>query len=160
MQPLQDATTARALPQACARSLLAGVHVLMGFIRQEMRHNRRAGLSVPHFRALVFLSHAGDASVSAIAEHLGLSLPAASRMAHVLVRRGLLSRQSQVSDRRRVLLALTPRGQAVFEAALAATEKALASRFETVPRRELNHVLMAMRALDRVFAPPNGNPRR
>jgi DNA-binding MarR family transcriptional regulator len=160
MQPLQDATTARALPQACARSLLGGVHVLMGFIRHEMRHNRRAGLSVPHFRALVLLSHTGDASVSAMAEHLGLSLPAASRLADVLVRRGLLARQSQVGDRRRVLLSLTSRGRAVFEEALAATEEALASKFETVPRRQLNQVIVAMQALDRVFSTPNGEPKR
>jgi len=160
MQLLQDATIPRALPQACARSLLAGVHVLMGFIRQEMRHNRRAGLSVPHFRALIFLSHAGDASVSAMAEHLGLSLPAASRLADTLVRRGLISRQSQVGDRRRVLLSLTARGRAVIEAAQAATEKALAARFEAVPRRELNHMLMAMQALDRVFSAANGQSKR
>lgn len=160
MQPLQDATNAQALPRICARSLLARLHVLMGFIRNEMRQNRRAGLSVPHFRALVFLSHAGDASVSAMAEHLGLSLPATSRLADTLVRRGLLSRQSQAGDRRRVLLSLTSTGQAAFEGALAATEQALARRFEALPRRELSQVLMAMRALDRVFSPFNGKPKR
>jgi DNA-binding MarR family transcriptional regulator len=136
------------------------MHVLMGFIRHQMRNNRGAGLSVPHFRALIFLSHAGDASVSVLAEHLGLSLPAASRLADVLVRRGLLARQGQVGDRRRVLLSLTPRGRAVFEEAQTATEKALAARFESVPHRELTQVITAMAALDRVFSTPNGDPRR
>jgi DNA-binding MarR family transcriptional regulator len=132
----------------------------MGFIRQEMRRHRQAELSVPHFRALVFLNHTAEASVSEMAEHLGLSLPATSRLADVLVRRGLLDRQNNAADRRRVLLSLTPRGREVFQAAMSATERALIRRFKAVPQRELTHVLMAMQALDRVFAAPNGSQER
>lgn len=95
-----------------------------------------------------------------MAEHVGLSLPAASRLADVLVRRGLLTRQGQAGDRRRVLLSLTPRGRATLEEALAATEKALAARLKSTPRRELTQVIMAMQALDRVFSTPNGDANR
>lgn len=152
MQPLQNATNTTPLPQACAHSLLAGLHVLMGFVRQEMRRNRRAGLSIPHFRALIFLSHGGDTSVSGMAEHLGLSLPATSRLVDTLAQRGLLARHRQSGDRRRVLLALTPRGRAAFTSALAATADALAQRFEAVAERDLSCILTGMQALDRVFS--------
>ncbi|MBI4578561.1 MAG: MarR family transcriptional regulator, partial [Planctomycetes bacterium] len=90
MQQLRKATVRRASSGQCARHLLATVPVVMRFIRHEMRRHRRGGVTVPQFRALVFVSNHADASLSAMAEHLGLSLPAASRLVQGLVQRGLM----------------------------------------------------------------------
>src|SRR5512136_2638870 len=132
MQPLQTGSVGPTSAEDCASALLVGVPAVMRFIRGQMRGHRRAHLTVPHFRALVFLSHYDDASLSALAEHVGLSLPAASRMVELLVKRGLMERRPRSGDRRRLALALTARGRTTFSAALRATRAALARRFEAL----------------------------
>ena len=155
MQPLQKATIWKVSPDLCARELLAGVPAIMRFIRHQMRRNRQVELTVPQFRALVFLTHAEDASLSAMAEHLGLSLPAASRMVELLVKRGLMERRAQPNDRRRVSLSLTRRGRETFQTAFAATQVALSRSFGSLSRRELTQIVAAMQILNRVFTPEN-----
>jgi DNA-binding MarR family transcriptional regulator len=157
MQQLRDATIDGISADACARELLAGVPSIMRFLRSQMRRHRQSGLTVPQFRALVFVSQNGDASLSAMAEQLGLSLPAASRMVELLVQRGLMQRQARPNDRRCVSLSLTRRGGATFRTALRATQVALAERFEALSSRELSQINGAMRILGRLFAPENSH---
>jgi DNA-binding MarR family transcriptional regulator len=158
MQRLRRLTNGNAAADGCARELLASALSVMRFIRAHMRAHRRAGLSVPQFRALVFLSQHEEASLSALAEHVGLSLPATSRMVEQLVRRQLVQRQARSSDRRCVSLSLTGRGRDTFQVALQATQVALAGRFATLSLRELSRVSRAMGILDRVFAVENCRP--
>jgi MarR family transcriptional regulator for hemolysin len=134
----------------------------MRYIRHEMRTHRHARLSVPQFRALVFVSGNGDASLSALAEHLGLSLPTASRMVDLLVRRGLLERHVDAADRRRVALALTARGRATYQWARRATQTALAGQFAALSAAQRGLISQAMRLLNRMFSALGvaGAPRR
>ncbi|HVP12248.1 MAG TPA: MarR family transcriptional regulator [Phycisphaerae bacterium] len=152
MQQLRKETISRISPDACAHELLTGVPTVMRFIRCQMRGHRRAELSVPQFRALVFLSHNEDTSMSAMASHLGLSLPATSRLAEVLVQRGLMERRARSSDRRCVSLSLTARGWATYRAALRATQTAIAHRCDALTMEELSMVTQAMGILNRVFS--------
>lgn len=160
MQQLQSATNLAPSSDGCARELLAGVPSVMRFIRCQMRGHREAGLTVPQFRALVFVSHTDDSSISAMAEHLGLSVPAASRMVDLLVRRGLMERQASLGDRRCVSLSLTPQGKATFRTALRATQVALARRFKTLSAQERYVVGGAMQILSRLFSPRDGEVER
>jgi len=100
MQQLQNRTDSRVSCHRCARGLLTGVPSVMRFIRYQMRQHRQAELSVPQFRSLVFLSHNENASLSEMAEHLGLSLPATSRMVELLVKRGWMRRRTELSHAR------------------------------------------------------------
>jgi DNA-binding MarR family transcriptional regulator len=149
-------------PEACARELLAGIPAVMRFIRHQMRAHRGVELTVPQFRALIFVNQSDDASLSAMAEHLGLSLPSASRMVELLVQRGLVRRGVQCNDRRRVSLSLTRPGERAFRTALMATEVALAHGLRRLSRRSLGQIMTAMRILNRAFAPEDrrgGRPR-
>ena len=138
--------------------MLAGVPAVMRFIRHEMRLHRQAELTVPHFRALIFVSQSENASLSEMAEHLGLSLPATSRMVELLVRRGWMRRQARSSDRRCISLSLTERGKTVFQTALEATKAASSRRLKALSASELSMVSGAMQVLNRAFAPENGQP--
>jgi DNA-binding MarR family transcriptional regulator len=151
MQPLQHARNRTVTPQECAADLLMAIPGLMRFIRREMRRSRSAGLSVPQFRALVFLSNVGDASLSELAEHVGLSLSAASRMVQLLVRRGLMERTSHEQDRRRVSLTLTRKGKSTYRLALAATRVALTQTLRNLSPAELTQISTATQMLARVF---------
>ena len=123
----------------------------MRFIRTQMHGHRQAGLTVIQFRALVFLNLHPDAMLSALAEQLGLSMPATSRLAEVLVRRRLIQRASGVGDRRRVSLSPTRRGRATFQAAQAAAQAALAERCTSLSKHEMVLVNHVMGILRRVF---------
>src|SRR5262245_37005146 len=151
MQSLQTATIKKNGSRHCAGELLACVPAVMRSIRQEMRSHRRSQLSVPQFRALIFASVFERPSLSDLAEHLGLSLPAASRMVDRLVRRGLLQRFDGVRDRRLIALVATRKGKAECRRAHNATQTALARRLDAISTEERQLVSRSLKVLERVF---------
>lgn len=154
MQQLRNVNES-ALAGQCARELLAGIPGVMRFLRSHMRENR-AELTIPQFRALVLLNLVERPSLSELADHLGLSLPAASRMVDLLVRRGLVQRKSGTKDRRRILLLLTPAGRQTFRAAHQGAQAALAEHLQTLSRNELSRLESGMKVLSHAFTNPNG----
>ena len=102
-------------PDMCAQEILEVVPAVMRAIRAEMRRHRTADLSVPQFRALAFINGKADASLSDVAEHIGLTLPSMSKIIEGLVTRKLVTRQTHPTDRRRLMLALTARGQTALQ---------------------------------------------
>lgn len=146
-----------ASPQECAGQVLEAVPLVMAAIRAEMRSHRGAGLSVPQFRVLVYLQRHAGASLSAIAEHMGLTLPSMSKMIDGLVARDLVARQLNPADRRRVTLAPTGSGRQAMQAAHNATAARLAARLSALPASERRTIGKAMQVLATVFAP--GHPR-
>jgi DNA-binding MarR family transcriptional regulator len=139
-------------PAECARSVLETVPLVMRAIRQEMRSHRASGLSVPQFRVLIYLARNDGACLSEVAEHLGLTLPATSKMVDVLVARGLVSRGRAPGDRRRVALAPTELGRSSTRTAREATQSQLAERLARLAPSELSTVLSALDALDSIFS--------
>lgn len=162
VQQLTHATNRGRLGEQCAKLTLQAIPAAMQFIREQMRRHRLEELTVPQFRALIFVHHHADASLSPMAEHIGLSLPAASRMVNALVRRGLLVRRADARDRRRLRLVLTARGQSVYRAARRATQASLAQRFVVLHEREMKTVSRALRILTGTFdlhgTGPSGKP--
>lgn len=73
------------------------------------------GISIPEWRVLVHLAHAGDgASVRDIEARVQLEKYEISRTAKRLEERGLVSKTPGVIDRRLVSLCLTPDGRALM----------------------------------------------
>lgn len=136
--------------------MLEVVPLVMRVIRAEMRSRRAADLSVPQFRALAFLSRCEGASLSDVAEHIGLTLPSISKMVDGLVTRGLVARRPSAGDRRRVALALTPQGEAVLEAARRGTQARLAEMLTALTAEERAVIARAMHTLRQVFASGQG----
>jgi DNA-binding MarR family transcriptional regulator len=143
-------------PDECAHAVLDAVPLIMRSIRHEMRSHRAPDLSVPQFRALVFLSRHQGSSLSDVATHLGLTAPSTSVMVNGLVSRDLVARRMDPADRRRVTLALTPVGQAAMESAYKMTESRLGDRLAALPEPERAMILQAMQALVPVFAAAQG----
>ena len=80
---------------------------------------------------MTFIGHEDARSIKAIADDLGLSLPAASRAVDSLLRRGFVTRTEAERDRRVKEIALTPAGQDVtrrlFELRVAGIREFVAS---------------------------------
>src|ERR1700736_72793 len=150
MQSLQDASI-RATADDCAREVLDVVPAVMRPLRQQMRSHRAAGLSIPQFRSLCFVERYDGASLSAVADHLDLSLPTVSRMVNGLVQRGYMQRRSSVDDRRHMSLSLRARGQAVMREARQATQEFLVEKFKAFSADQREAMVIAMHALRDAF---------
>jgi len=153
MKLLRSETIRPATPGGCAREVLETVPLLMRVIRAEMRRHRGPGLSVPQFRALAFLGRQGGPSLSEVAEHIGLTLPAMSQSIDGLVARGLVARRVSTADRRRITLTLTAAGRSVLAVARRSTQAGLAARLVDLAPAEREAVTRVMPALRRVIVP-------
>ena len=140
-------------PDACAQEILDVVPVVMRSIRAELRRHRTADLSVPQFRTLAFIDRKADASLSDVAEHIGLTLPSMSKIVEGLVVRKFVTRQTARDDRRRMTLALTARGLTALQSSRTATRACLAEDLATLSDRQRDIIVQAMEILRPVFTP-------
>ena len=139
--------------ERCAKDILGVVPEVMQYIRRQVRSSRKHPFTVPQIRSLIFANVEEEPSLSKLAEHVGLSLPAASRMVDLLVRRGLLKRESGSGDRRRVSLATTARGRSEFQRARGAAAKAMSVQLAGLTPTQRSVLSEAMRLLSGVFTP-------
>ncbi len=121
-----------------ARRNEGGTHPLQRFLQLYVRRSirdmhgllRELQLSMPQMGTLHFLAAEGGQSVSAIADHLDLSLAATSHLVERLVQRDLLTRVEDPHDRRQKRVALAPDGaalvQGIHQRATAAFDELLA----------------------------------
>ena len=150
MQLLHETTFDASQPAGCGREVLDAVPPLIWFIRRNMKKFHK-GLSIPQFRSLVFVQRQPCASLSALSEHLGSSMPTASRIAQGLVSQGLLRRQGCPDDRRQLSLAITERGQSVLAAAWSGTQEKLAGELEKLSPPERSVIVQAMGIIKTIF---------
>jgi DNA-binding MarR family transcriptional regulator len=138
----------------CAREVLEVVPSVMRFIRTQMRSHRALDLSVPQFRALVFIERVGAPCLGEVAENLGLTPPSASVLVDGLQARGMITRSDSPVDRRRLTLAITTEGRQALAQSRAETQKSLSAILAGLDAQEIAAVTRAMRALHRAFAAP------
>jgi DNA-binding MarR family transcriptional regulator len=149
MQQLPDTTKEQNVVHA-AQALLDVALPVNWFVRRHMR-GLRQGLSVPQFRALVFVDTQPDKSLSDMAEFIGSSVPTASRLISGLVRRNLVRRQGCTHDRRQVALALTCRGQSVLRTAWTGIQQRVAEELSGLTPSQCQVIVIAMDSLRGIF---------
>lgn len=136
----------------CAELVIETVLLGMKTIRAEVRCSRPIDVSVPQFRILAFLKHHEGASLSDVADHIGLTLPSVSKAIDGLVKRGLVSRETSSDDRRRVILTLTESGTEAFTITTDATKKRITERLSVLSEEDKEIVTHSMQILSRVFS--------
>ena len=138
-------------PDSCARNLIDGLPPVMWFIRRQVRRHRSHRLSVPQYRALCLLDRMPNASLSEVADHLGATLPTASRMVSNLVTKGFAERKPCPDDRRQMSLQLTTKGRRAYEGAQQETRESLATELSNLTDAQRATIAAAMRILGDVF---------
>jgi DNA-binding MarR family transcriptional regulator len=151
MQLLTDASTPGTVELA-ARELLDTAPLIMRIIRQNMRRHR-SGLTVPQFRTLCYASTYEGCSLSAVADFIGLSLPAMSRLVDGLVDKRLMKRRTCDDDRRHVRLTVTPAGQTTITEARRLAQDRLAKVLAAMPPEQRGALVTTMQILRDLFAP-------
>ena len=139
------------LNEECAHRVVEVVPLAMREIRHELRRYGGRSMSVPQFRTVLFLERRRGASLSEVARHIGLTLTSTSTMVDVLVKRGLVKRESHSDDRRRVTLTLTDRGTKRLESAREATVARLANLLKDLSMDDRKMISGAMETLKKAL---------
>ena len=103
-------------------------------------------VSVPQCIALQALLDE-EHDVSRLAEHLGVSTSAMTRLVDGLEKRGWVERVRGPEDRRRVVLALSASGRREAERLRGATEKSVAAVLGRIPREKQAQVAESLRLI-------------
>jgi len=123
-----------------------------------------ADLTLPQYRVLVFLD-AGERPASHVAALLGVAPSTVTAVVDGLVVRGLVQRQADPADRRKVVLALTPDGAAVLQRGDGVVAERLERLLGFLEPDEAETVLVGLAHLNRAmerslaerFGPPSGD---
>jgi DNA-binding MarR family transcriptional regulator len=145
-----SSTAAISPAEDAAWAVLETVPLVMRAIRARMREGRPEAMSVPQFRALLYIRRHPGTDLTAVADHVGTSLPAASELVARLVRQHLVARETDPASRRRVRLTLSSSGLADLDAAEQRTTEWLVhvlSRLDPARLAALADALHDLRAL-------------
>ena len=121
--------------------------LVIRLVRAEVRRSRPGNLSLQQVRALGSVEYSPGASLSHVAEQLGVALPSASHLVEGLVRRGLLARRTDAADRRQISLDLTAKGERALQRAFDVTRAELTHRLAPLNHSQRAAVVDAMRLL-------------
>ena len=78
------------------------------------QYRSRFGISIPQWRVLVHLAHAGEVSVREIEARVAMEKSKVSRAASKLESAGLIVKSVNAEDRRLISMSLTPKGRALM----------------------------------------------
>lgn len=113
-------------------------------LSRSLRENE---FTVAQIAALHVVDQQGMMRVSALAEELGLSASAASRLIEGLVQRGLLARAEDPADRRAKMLTLSADGRRFVEQTSAERLRVIEETAQGLPTRVLKGLLATLRGL-------------
>jgi DNA-binding MarR family transcriptional regulator len=145
-KPNQSATS-----EKCATGVMDTIPLVMRFIRADMRANSAASLSIPQLRTLAFLNRSPGASLSDLADHLGVTCATASATTERLVQRNLVLRIDDPQERRRVLLNLTEEGKHQLKQSQDQTRTHIADLLEGLTPEQVSHIEKGLALLKDVF---------
>ena len=109
-------------------------------------------LTFMQLRALALLDRQQRLRVSALAKGLGIGIASASALAERMVRRRLVARRSDPTDRRIVLLGLAPAGRRLLDRLERGSADEMAQLIGRMTTAERDALAIAMRAFVRLSA--------
>jgi DNA-binding MarR family transcriptional regulator len=139
------------ISEQCASNLMEIVPFTMRFIRADMRTRKSTELSVPQFRTLAFLDRNPGASLSELAEHLGVTCATASANTERLVQRNFVHRCDHPNERRRVSLKLTEDGKEHLQQTRAKTRAYIADLLASLTDEQITQIDDSLTLLKQVF---------
>lgn len=112
------------------------------------RELKSSGLAEPEFRLLMALySHGGTAFAGDLCGALAQSPANLTRLSDALVERGLIARNPDLEDRRRMQLAIQPAGEQLVRALLPRIGPGISAAFAEFSAAEKKQLLASMKRL-------------
>ncbi|MFB2892607.1 MarR family winged helix-turn-helix transcriptional regulator [Aerosakkonemataceae cyanobacterium BLCC-F50] len=123
--------------EKCAARVMETIPLAMRFIRADIRSRNSTTMSVPQFRTLAFLDRNPGASLSDLAEHLGVTRATASANTERLVQRDFVHRCDDPKERRRVVLNLTEAGKVHLEECRSQTRDRISELLNSLTEQQI-----------------------
>jgi DNA-binding MarR family transcriptional regulator len=138
------------LPDPRTQDVAARLHaVSIRLLRMLRREDSASGLTGPRLSALSVLVFAGPLSLAELAAAEQVSAPTMTRLVDGLVRAGLVTREADPANRRRVRIAATQDGRRLLEAGRERRVSALTERLARLAESERRAVERAVEILER-----------
>jgi DNA-binding MarR family transcriptional regulator len=99
----------------CAAKVIDTGHLIMRTVGTEMSKRSPVGLSIRQIIAMMVIRDQQGTSLSVLAEHLGCTISAASKLLDGLVEVGCVVRAENGQDRRKLMLMLSDDGRRTLE---------------------------------------------
>ncbi|MCA1818735.1 MAG: MarR family winged helix-turn-helix transcriptional regulator [Thermoplasmatota archaeon] len=136
-------------PEACAAQVVDTTLEILCTIRSQLRAEGQVDITMAQFRTLIRLKTQPGCSLTDLADDIGVSPPAVSKLIDGLVERGLVERSVQADDRRRIGLVVSPAGLRALALLRAAVQARVAARLADLApeeRRTLHDALQRVAA--------------
>ena len=124
-------------------AVLTASRVLVAIAARSLAEAGEA-VTLTQYRALVILASCGPQSLSALADALAVTPPTASRVCDGLVRKHLVRRRSDPSDRRRVRIALGVAGRRLIDNVTANRRCEIAALLDSISAEDRPALLAAL----------------
>jgi DNA-binding MarR family transcriptional regulator len=139
-------------------ALLAASRVLVGVAARSLTEIEDT-VTVTQFRTLVVLDgHRDGVNLNGLAEQLDVATSTAARMVDRLLVAGLVTRQENPTNRREVLLGLTPDGRRVVRTVTTRRRKQIARIVKSMPTERRSELLEALAAFAAAAGEANPDP--
>ncbi len=136
-----------------AATILYTAPLVLRAVRRELRMGAPEGMSVPQFHALLFVRMNPGTGLSELADFLGATLPTMSELVNRLVAAGMLVREQNPAERRRIRLTLTAEGEAALDDTIARAKLAMAGYLAQLKPVEVERLGLAFGDLNRLLTP-------
>lgn len=97
----------------------------------------RYGVTLHQFHLMMYMKASGAIRVTDLSDRMMVAKPTASRMINTLEEKGMVEKKADDSDRRLVVLVLTPKGERAVEEMKARQKEFLAKVFDKIPAGEM-----------------------
>jgi DNA-binding MarR family transcriptional regulator len=141
------------LTHRIASQVFALIPTLMQQIRRELRVAAQADLTVPQFRILARLDNKST-NHKDLADWIGVSLPAISRMITLLEKKNFVVRDRQTTDRRNIQLKLTEEGLHFFRDCRKTAQRSFARKHSALSHLEKERLNKALQILGALLVGP------
>ena len=146
-------------PNAHVRAALDAFRRIVQALRTDARHgDRRGPISHAQLFALQQIARYPRSSINDIAARTFTHQSSVSVVVQRLVRRGLVEKIAASDDRRRQLLAVTPRGRRVLQRAATAVPERLIAALSALPEMESRAFAGALTRIAEAVSNGSGHP--
>ncbi|MEO8334371.1 MAG: MarR family transcriptional regulator [bacterium] len=152
MKQLHDETIAS---QAAANAVIETSWRVLAMVKAAVGRAEGSGLTLTQMRSLGFLLERPGASLSELAEDLGLQRPTASKVVEELVQQRWVVRKVVPDNRRKLTLNVTAKGRKVVEKAAEPAMSRMAELLAQLTPKERDTVDRAMTLLHPLVIPAN-----
>lgn len=135
----------------CAHHIIDSLPRLTRLLSKDLRLHSSGLFTSSQFRVMVRLFREGSQCLSVLADFMGVSLPTMSKLIQGLESRGLVLRERDSDDRRRVLLGLTDSGVRAYASLLERTESHIVDWIGDLSPQQCEQVIDALVLLDGAF---------